>query len=73
MNFLEIYYTDVYKTGHKPMLPEGSTLMNSNFTPRSGKHANFPDSKGVVAAGMQKLVRQMHEDWKNNLFDRPIE
>ena len=66
MNFLEIYYTDVYKTGHKPMLPEGSTLMNSNFTPRSGKHANFPKSKGVVAAGMQKLVRQMHEDWKNN-------
>lgn len=55
------------------MLPEGSTLMNSNMTPRSGKHANFPNSKGIIAAGMQKTVRQMHEDWKNNFFDRPIE
>lgn len=73
MDFLEIYYTDVYKTGHQPMLPEGSTLMNSNFTPRSGKHANFPDSQGVVAAGMQKTVRALHEDWQKNFFDRPVE
>ncbi|MCP4521014.1 MAG: nicotinate phosphoribosyltransferase [Cytophagales bacterium] len=73
MDFLEIYYTDVYKTGHKPMLPEGSTLMNSNFTPRSGKHANFPNSKGVIAAGMQKTVRQIHEDWNKNFFQRPVE
>jgi len=73
MNFLEIYYTDVYKTGHKPMLPEGSTLMNSNMTPRSGKHANFSNSKGIVVAGTQKTTRQMHEDWQVNFFDRPIE
>jgi hypothetical protein len=32
MDFLEIYWTDVYKTGHKPMLPTGSTLMYSNNT-----------------------------------------
>ncbi len=43
MNFLEIYWTDVYKTGHKPMLPEGSTLMYSNNTPRSGKYSNCPN------------------------------
>ena len=73
MDFLEIYYTDVYKTGHKPMLPKGSTLMYSNTTPRSGKHANFSDAKGIINGGQQKMVRQMNEDWKTNFFDRPIE
>ena len=73
MNFLEIYWTDVYKTGHKPMLPAGSTLMNSNMTPRSGNHANIPNSQGIIAAGMQKTVRQMDEDWSTNFFERPIE
>lgn len=73
MNFLEIYWTDVYKVGHKPMLPEGSTLMMSNMTPRSGKHANVPDCTGVVSAGMQKTVRQLHEDWQDNFFLLPIE
>ncbi len=73
MNFLEIYWTDVYKTGHKPMLPEGSTLMYSNNTPRSGKYSNCPNMGEVVQFGQQKLVRQMKQDWDNNFFNRPIE
>lgn len=72
MNCLELYWTDVYKTGHKPMLPAGSTLMASNSTPRSGRLANFPDSKGIIAIGAQKLARQMKEDWDNNFFNRDI-
>jgi nicotinamide phosphoribosyltransferase len=47
--------------------------MNSNMTPRSGKHANFPKSEGIIAAGMQKTTRQMHWDWNDNFFNRPIE
>jgi nicotinamide phosphoribosyltransferase len=73
MDFLEVYWTDVYKTGHKPMLPAGSTLMNSNLTPRTGKYANYPESKGVYAVLMQKVVRKMNADWKKNFFDHPIE
>ena len=73
MNFLEIYWTDVYKTGHKPMLPIGSTLMYSNNTPRSGKYSNCPNFGEVVQFGQQKLVRQMKTDWDNNFFNRPIE
>lgn len=73
MNCLELYWTDSYKTGHKPMLPPGSTLMSSNLTPRSGRLANFPDSMGIIAIGAQKLVRQMKEDWDRNFFSRPIE
>lgn len=73
MNFLEIYWTDVYKTGHKPMLPTGSTLMYSNNTPRSGKHSNCPNDGEVVQFGQQKLVRQMYHDWNVNFFNRPIQ
>ena len=72
-DILEIYWTDVYKTGHKFMLPPGSTLMYSNFTPRSGKLANFPNSKGILSFGQQMLVRKLKEDWEKNFFSRPVE
>lgn len=73
MDFLEVYWTDVYKTGHKAMLPKGSELMFSNFTPRSGRLANFPGlSKFIIASGMQKTFRQLHEDWDNNFFNRDV-
>lgn len=73
MNFLEIYWTDVYKTGHKFMLPPGSTLMYSNFTPRSGKLSNCPNEGKIVSIGQQMLVQKMKEDWDINFFSRPIE
>ena len=72
MNFLEIYWTDVYKAGHRSMLPAGSILMSSNLTPRSGKWSNSPDSKGVISIGQQMTVRKLKEDWDNNFFKRPI-
>lgn len=70
---LEIYWTDVYKTGHKFMLPPGSTLMYSNFTPRSGKWSNCPNKGKIVSFGQQMLVRKMKSDWDNNFFNRPVE
>lgn len=73
MDFLEIYWTDVYKTGHKPMLPTGSTLMYSNNTPRSGKYSNSPNNGEIVVFGQQMLVRKMKKDWDNNFFNRPVE
>jgi nicotinamide phosphoribosyltransferase len=73
MAFLEIYWTDVYKVGHKFMLPTGSYLMYSNFTPRSGKLSNVKNSKFVISAGQQKMVRAMKHDWDVNFFERPVE
>lgn len=70
-NFLSVYWTDVYKTGHKDMLPVGSRLMYSNLTPRSGKHSNAPEVKGVVWIGAQKTWREIEEDWRINFFSRP--
>ena len=72
MNWLEIYYTDVYKVGHKVMLPVGSVLMQSNFTPRSGKLSNCPNDGKIVSFGQQMLVRKIKEDWDNNFFKRDI-
>jgi len=31
MDFLEVYWTDVYKTGHKSMLPVGKILSNNSM------------------------------------------
>lgn len=73
MNFLETYWTDVYKTGHKPMLPTGSTLMYSNNTPRSDKYSNCPNNGKIVVFGQQMLVRKLKKDWDDNFFNRPIE
>ena len=70
---LELYWTDVYKTGHKLMLPPGSTLMYSNFTPRSGKWSNCPNNGKILSFGQQMTVRKMQADWKESFFDRPVE
>ena len=69
---LEIYWTDVYKVGHKFMLPPGSTLMYSNFTPRSGKWSNCPNNGKIISFGQQILIRQMVSDWNTNFFSKPI-
>jgi nicotinamide phosphoribosyltransferase len=73
MNFLETYWTDVYKTGHKPMLPTGSTLMYSNNTPRSGKYSNCPNNGKIVVFGQQMMVRKLKKDWDDNFFNRPVD
>lgn len=72
MNWLELYWTDVYKTGHKFMLPPNSFLMYSNLTPRSGKLSNVPNNGKIVSFGQQKTMRQMKEDWDKNFFNRPV-
>lgn len=69
-NFLETYWTDVYKTGHNGMLPSGHMKMVSNFTPRSGKLCNLPNNGKVVSMGQQKLIRQLHYDWQSNFFSK---
>ena len=73
MNFLETYWTDVYKTGHKPMLPTGSTLMYSNNTPRSGKYSNCPNEGKIVVFGQQMMIRKLKKDWDDNFLNRPVE
>ena len=61
--------TDGYKTSHNKQYPENTTLVFSNFTPRSDKHANPQlQNKGVVVFGVQLMLQQLHEHFNNNFF-----
>ena len=61
--------TDGYKTGHHQQYPKGTTLVYSNFTPRSNKYApNGCDQ--VVSFGQQMVVQQIHEAFQNEFFSK---
>lgn len=59
--------TDGYKTGHHKMYPEGTSLVYSNFTPRSNKHAPKGCDK-VVSFGQQMVMKQIHEMFNKYFF-----
>jgi nicotinamide phosphoribosyltransferase len=64
--------TDGYKVGHHLQYPKGTTLVYSNFTPRSNKYA----PKGcdqIVSFGQQMVMKQIHEAFQNEFFSKPKE
>ena len=65
-----LFLTDGYKTGHHQQYPKGTTLVYSNFTPRSNKYA----PKGcdqVVSFGQQMVIQKIHEAFETEFFNRP--
>ena len=62
--------TDGYKTSHNKQYPEGTTLVYSNFTPRSNKYAPKGCNE-VVVFGTQMVMMQLHEMFQKDFFDRP--
>ena len=64
--------TDGYKTGHHQQYPKGTTLVYSNFTPRSNKYAPKGCNE-VVVFGTQMVMQQLHETFQNDFFSRPKE
>jgi nicotinamide phosphoribosyltransferase len=62
--------TDGYKTGHHQQYPKGTTLVYSNFTPRSNKYAP-KGCEQVVSFGQQMVMAQIHEAFKNEFFSKP--
>jgi nicotinamide phosphoribosyltransferase len=64
------FLTDGYKTGHHQQYPNKTTMVYSNFTPRSNKYA--PNNiQNVVSFGQQMVFTQIHEWFKNAFFSRP--
>ena len=62
--------TDGYKTSHHRMYPEGTTLVYSNFTPRSVKR--MPENaKDIVVFGLQYVMTYIHELYQENFFNKP--
>lgn len=62
--------TDGYKTGHHMQYPEGTTLVYSNFTPRSNKYGPKGVDK-VVSFGQQMVMMQIHEAFQKEFFSKP--
>lgn len=61
---------DGYKTGHHRQYPENTTLVYSNFTPRSNKYAPKGCDK-IVSFGQQMIMKQIHDSFYNEFFSRP--
>jgi len=61
--------TDGYKTSHHKMYPEGTTLVFSNFTPRSEKHA-LVKTGYILHFGSQMVIQQIHELFQEGFFNR---
>lgn len=64
--------TDGYKTSHNKQYPEGTTLVYSNFTPRSNKYAPKGCNE-IVVFGTQMVMKQLHEAFQNEFFSKPKE
>lgn len=63
---------DFYKTSHRQQYPEGTEVVFSTWTPRSGKHSLGVDE--VVAFGFQGFVKEYLIDFFNEeFFDKPKE
>ncbi len=62
--------TDGYKTSHNKQYPKGTTLVYSNFTPRSNKYAPKGCNE-VVVFGTQMVMMQLHEMFQKDFFNKP--
>ena len=62
--------TDGYKTSHHKMYPEGTTLVYSNFTPRSVKRMS-ETAKDIVVFGIQYTMKYINDLYNDNFFNRP--
>lgn len=62
--------TDGYKTGHHLQYPKNTTLVYSNFTPRSNRYAPRGCNQ-VVSFGQQMVMKQIHEAFQNEFFSKP--
>jgi nicotinamide phosphoribosyltransferase len=65
-----LFLTDGYKTGHHQQYPKGTTLVYSNFTPRSNKYAPAGCAH-VVSFGQQMVMQQIHEAFEKEFFSKP--
>jgi len=70
MRINPLFLTDGYKTGHHQQYPKGTTLVYSNFTPRSLKHAPKHCNE-IVSFGQQMVMRIIHEAFDADFFSQP--
>ena len=63
---------DAYKMSHKDQYPEGTTLVFSNWTPRSSKYMNGVET--AVHFGLQYFCQEyLINQWQEHFFNQPKE
>lgn len=64
-----MHLKDGYKVGHPFQYPADTTLVNSNWTPRTSR---IPSVDKVLVFGPQYFVKEYLQDqWGRNFFDKP--
>lgn len=66
---------DFYKADHRRQYPAGTTMVYSNFTPRSNKLSNLPDNNdAIVFFGLQYFIKDfIQRIWNEGFFELPKE
>jgi nicotinamide phosphoribosyltransferase len=69
MNINSLLISDAYKQSHRIQYPEGTTLVYSNWTPRSDRHS--VTKGGVVVFGIQAFLKKITKEFNDNFFSMP--
>lgn len=70
MKLNPLHAIDFYKTGHRQQYPDGTTLVVSNLTPRSGRHSNVNSKDVIVFFGLQYFIKEfLIETFNQNFFN----
>lgn len=72
MKIPALLLTDGYKMAHYRMYPEKTTLVYSNFTPRSVKYMP-EEAKDIVVFGIQYTIMYINDHFNNEFFNKPKE
>jgi len=71
MNIAPLSHIDWYKADHRRQYPEGTSLVFSNFTPRSSRLENVDN---IVFFGLQYFIKEyLVKQWNENFFSKPVE
>jgi nicotinamide phosphoribosyltransferase len=75
MHINPLHAIDFYKSAHRKQYPQNTTLIYSNFTPRSNKLSNLPDKNDkIVFFGLQYFIKDfLINAWNENFFLLPKE
>lgn len=72
MHYYPLNCIDFYKSGHKPQYPDGTELVVSNLTPRSGRYANITTKDGIIFCNLQYFIKDfLMETFAKGFFNLP--
>lgn len=71
MNIPPLSHIDYYKADHRRQYPDGTSLVFSNFTPRSSR---LDGVDSIVFFGLQYFIKEyLVRQWNAEFFSKPVE